>query len=226
MYPSKKDKSVVIKRRRKCLCVGVQKLVFPKQTNQNSAYFMRVNDSPWTTGFVFSKVCPEFGVLPSLFSFLSSSLPLFSLPCLFSRPVPGVVEQLQAHFQKLTGSDPQPSQDSPSSFRLRWGEEDRGGPSYQGQRLGSAVRKRKGFASPSNPTYWHMSLSSCKARSEKSNFIRLSILPSINTPIHSSSKRPSWSRSWGSWTCFQGAYGVRLRYTLGGMPFSEDNSSF
>ncbi|XP_048852821.1 TATA box-binding protein-associated factor RNA polymerase I subunit B-like [Brienomyrus brachyistius] len=75
-----------------------------------------------------------------------------------------VVEQLQAHFQKLTGSDPEPRQGSPSSFRLRWGEEDGDGPSYQERRLGSAVKERKGIARPSNPTYWHTSLSSCNPR--------------------------------------------------------------
>ncbi|KAJ8383271.1 hypothetical protein AAFF_G00222840 [Aldrovandia affinis] len=76
-----------------------------------------------------------------------------------------VVEQLQANFQKLSGSAPEPQRCPPSSFRFRWGEEeeegDLDGPSFQNQSLDRALRQSGRKSRLSNPQYWHTALRTC-----------------------------------------------------------------
>ncbi|KAJ8356133.1 hypothetical protein SKAU_G00189270 [Synaphobranchus kaupii] len=72
-----------------------------------------------------------------------------------------VVEQLQANFQKLCGSAPEPQGHSPSSFRFQWGEGGADGPSFHHQNLDHVTQERDGSSRPSNPQYWHTALRPC-----------------------------------------------------------------
>ncbi|XP_064195887.1 TATA box-binding protein-associated factor RNA polymerase I subunit B isoform X1 [Anguilla rostrata] len=72
-----------------------------------------------------------------------------------------VVEELQANFQKLSGSGPGAQPRSPTSFLFRWGEEGTDGPSFRHHTLDHVTQERGGASHLSNPQYWHTALRKC-----------------------------------------------------------------
>ncbi|KAJ8270977.1 hypothetical protein GJAV_G00121390 [Gymnothorax javanicus] len=73
-----------------------------------------------------------------------------------------VVEELQANFQKLCGSEAKLQQSRPpSSFRFQWGEEGADGPSFHHLSLGPVTQESDRGTSLINPQYWHTALRPC-----------------------------------------------------------------